>query len=104
MPLMGFFKSLSCLYSWKAWLMPRSRASSRCGTWIPTTITPAGPSPPRTGTTAWIMSPLSSSWTVVISWPASAWRMCSRFVSRNAMAPRPGFLTCASSCPCGSRR
>ena len=24
MPLIGFLSSLSCLYSWKAWVMPRS--------------------------------------------------------------------------------
>ncbi len=59
MPLMGFFRSLSCLYSWKAWLMPRSRASSRCATWIATTRTPTTcSSAARMGATAWIMSPL----------------------------------------------
>ena len=40
MPLIGFFSSRSCLYSWNAWLMLRSRASSRWGTWMATTIAP----------------------------------------------------------------
>ena len=38
MPLIGFLSRRSCLYSWKAWLMLRSRASRRWGTWMATTI------------------------------------------------------------------
>src|SRR3989304_6042913 len=38
MPLMGCLSSLSCLYSWKAWEMPRTWASRRSGAGIaPTT-------------------------------------------------------------------
>ena len=40
MPLIGFFRSLSCLYSWNAWQMPRTCASSRSVTWVPTTTAP----------------------------------------------------------------
>ena len=100
MPLIGFLSSRSCLYSWKAWLMLRSRASRRWGTWMATTIA-AGTawSPSRTGTMAWIMSPLSSSWTVVISWPESACRTCSLLASRVGTVASTGFLTCTSSCP-----
>ena len=40
MPLIGCRRSLSCLYSWNAWAIPRTCASSRWGTWIATTAAP----------------------------------------------------------------
>ena len=80
MPLSGCLSSRSCLYSWKDWLMPRRRDSSRCVTKLPTTSEPTTPrSVLLMGTMAWIMSPLSSSWTVVTSCPASPCLSCSLF-------------------------
>ncbi len=99
MPLIGFLRSRSCLYSWKAWVMLRSRASRRWVTWMATTIAAATCSPSRIGTMAWIMSPLSSSWTVVISCPPSACLTCSLLASRVGTLASTGFLTWTSSCP-----
>ncbi len=102
MPLMGFFEQLELLVLLEGLAdaaQPRLEALGHVDAHHHRGRPACSPS--RIGTTAWIMSPLSSSWTVVISWPASAWRMCSWFVSRGRArdGPRPGFLTCTSSCP-----
>src|SRR6266478_3746340 len=52
MPLIGVFKSLSCLYSRNACEIARTRASSRSVTCVPTTTTPTTlRSPPRVAQT-----------------------------------------------------
>src|SRR2546427_9172693 len=69
MPLIGFLSSLSCLYSRNACEIPRTLASSRSVTCVPTTTAPITcRSPPRAaqiGVTASIRSPEVSSRTVM---------------------------------------
>src|SRR2546426_3702630 len=88
MPLIGVRRSLSCLYSWNACEMPRTRASSRSETCVATTTTPAtrGSAPrgcDQMGMKASMRSPDDSSRTVVTSWPASPRLSWLSFTSRS---------------------
>src|SRR4029453_9790445 len=105
MPLMGFFSSLSCLYSWKAWLMPRRGFSRRWATWMETTRLPiTSRSRSRPGPTAWILSPFSSSCTVVTSWPPSPCAILPWAMARVPTEPMAGSFTCRTSLLFRSKR
>ena len=102
MPLMGCRRSLSCLYSWNAWAIPRTCASRRWGRWIATTAAPTtrGGSPgASTGTIPWTRSPLEISRRVESSRPASAIRTCSEFTTVSSDGTRTGSFTCTISWP-----
>ena len=96
MPLIGCLRSLSCLYSWNAWVIPRTCASSRWGTWIADhdraddarRVARRQHRHHRLDQVAVV----EISRTVVSSWPASAMRTCSEFTTVSSDGTEDGIV------------